>query len=50
MTMTEMVSKDELEQLARSDIPFVACKENNKYKVIVDESNVEDTLNAVKLP
>lgn len=42
------VNRDELERLAKSDIPFVAYNDNGTYKVIVDESNVEATLNEVK--
>lgn len=44
------VNQDELERLAKSDIPFIACNDDGKYKVIVDESNVDDTLKAIRQP
>lgn len=44
------VNEDELERLAKSNIPFIARNDDGKYKVIVDESNVDDTLKAIRQP
>ena len=44
------VNEDELERLAKSNIPFIACNDDGNYRVIVDESNVDDTLKAIRQP
>lgn len=41
------VNEEELKKLINSGIPFISVNDNDKYKIIVDQSNSENARNTI---